>query len=135
MSFLDRVCVLILTFNEAENLARTLGALSAFPRVLVLDSGSTDETRAIAQSHPNVRVQVRPFDAHARQWNHGLAACGIEDPWVLALDADYVLDPALAAEIAALSPPAEVAARPAKARTGASTASTTWARGASRIWR
>lgn len=109
MSFLDRICVLILTRDEEANLARTLDALSAFPRVVVLDSGSTDATPAIAARYPNVRLHVRAFDAHANQWNHGLAGCGIEAAWVLALDADHVLDRALGAEIAALSPPEDVA--------------------------
>lgn len=107
-SFLDRVCVVILTFDEEPNVARTLEALAAFPEVLVLDSGSTDATRTIAARYPNVRIAVRPFDAHAAQWNHGVTACGIAAPWILALDADYRLAPALAAEIAALSPPETV---------------------------
>jgi glycosyltransferase involved in cell wall biosynthesis len=109
MSFLDRVEVLILTWNEEANLARTLDALTAFPKVVVLDSGSADGTLGIASNHPNVRVCSRPFDSHASQWNHGLTACGIASEWVLALDADYVLTPALVQAIAALDPPAPVA--------------------------
>ncbi len=105
MSFLDQVCVLILTLDEAPNIARTLDALTAFPAVLVLDSGSTDATRTIAARYPNVSIAIRPFDGHAAQWNHGVSACGVAAPWILALDADYRLDPALVAEIAALSPP------------------------------
>ncbi len=104
MSFLDRVEVLILAYNEEANLARTLDALRAFPRVIVLDSGSTDATLRIAAGHPNVGVCTRPFDSHAAQWNHGLHGCGIAAEWVLALDADYVLTPRLADEIAALDP-------------------------------
>lgn len=104
MSFLDRVEVLILTYNEEANLARTLDALRAFPRVLVLDSGSTDGTLRIAAGHANVRVATRPFDSHAAQWNHGLQGCGIATEWVLALDADYVLTPPLVDEIARLEP-------------------------------
>ena len=110
MDFLQRVEVLILTWNEEANLARTLDALQAFPRIIVLDSGSTDGTLAIAARYPNVHVRARPFDSHAAQWNHGLTACGIEAPWVLALDADYGLAPALVDEIAALDPPAAVKA-------------------------
>jgi len=109
VSFLQQVSVLILTFNEAPNIGRTLDALKSFPEVLVLDSGSTDETLAIAARYPNVRVAARPFDNHSAQWNHGLTACGLRREWVLALDADYVLAPALVEEIAALAPAAEVA--------------------------
>jgi glycosyltransferase involved in cell wall biosynthesis len=104
MDFLDRVEVLILTWNEEANLARTLDALGAFARIVVLDSASTDATLEIADRYPNVRVCSRPFDNHAAQWNHGLAACGISAEWVLALDADYVVPAALAHEIARLDP-------------------------------
>lgn len=118
MSFLDKVGVLILTYNEAPNIARTLTALSEFPEVVVLDSGSTDDTQAVARSYPNVRVCHRPFDNHSAQWNHGLAACGLQREWVLALDADYVVPASLVDEIAALSPPGDVG--------GYSTAFTYW---------
>lgn len=109
MGFLNHVEVLILTWNEGSNLGRTLGALSAFPNIVVLDSGSTDATLEIAARFPNVRVCSRGFDTHANQWSFGLTACGITAPWVLALDADYVLPASLVGEIAALEPPAAVA--------------------------
>jgi glycosyltransferase involved in cell wall biosynthesis len=103
-SFVGGIDVIILTLNEEANLARTLDALRAFPRIVVLDSGSTDATLEIATRYPNVRVCKRAFDNHAAQWNHALTACGLQSEWVLALDADYVLTPALVAEIGALGP-------------------------------
>jgi glycosyltransferase involved in cell wall biosynthesis len=108
MDFLDRVEVLILTWNEEANLVRTLDAIRAFPKVVILDSGSTDKTREIAARYSNVRVCSRAFDRHADQWNFGLNACDITAPWVLALDADYVLTASLVQEIAALAPAAPV---------------------------
>lgn len=108
MEFPQRVEVLILTRNEEANLGRTLDALKSFPKIVVLDSCSTDATPAIAARYPNVRVCSRPFDNHAAQWNHGLRSCGITAPWVLALDADYVLTPDLAQELARLDPPDSV---------------------------
>lgn len=104
MDFLHSIDVLVLTWNEEANLGRTLAALVRFPRVVVLDSGSTDATLQIAAGYPNVRVCSHPFESHAAQWTHGLLHCGISAPWVLALDADYVLDPGLVDEIAALQP-------------------------------
>jgi len=104
MSFLDQVTVLILTFNEEANIGRTLDALARFPEVVVLDSGSTDATLDIVARYPNARWLTRAFDSHAAQWSHGLAACGTGRPWVLALDADYVLPAALVEELAALTP-------------------------------
>lgn len=102
--FLADVSVLILTYNEAANIGRTLSALSRFPEVIVLDSGSTDATCDIAAGFPNVRILTRPFDEHAAQWNFGLSQCGIVRPWILALDADFVLADSLTEEIARLAP-------------------------------
>jgi glycosyltransferase involved in cell wall biosynthesis len=103
-SFLDNVAVLILTYNEEANIGRTLAALAVFPEVVVLDSGSTDDTAEIVGRYPNARLVTRVFDNHANQWNHGLGQCGIERPWVLALDADFVLNEAVIRETAALAP-------------------------------
>jgi len=108
MDFLQSIDVLILTRNEEPNIARTLQPLRRFPRVVVLDSGSTDRTVEIAQGFPNVRVRTHPFESHAAQWTHGLRECGLQAGWVLALDADYVLDERLVDEIAAIAPAAGV---------------------------
>jgi glycosyltransferase involved in cell wall biosynthesis len=104
MSFLDKISVLVLTYNEAPNIRRTLDALSSFSDVVVLDSGSDDGTIEILGGYSNVRYLTRTFDTHVAQWSHGLTSCGIRRPWVLALDADYILSAALVGEIASLSP-------------------------------
>ena len=54
----------------------------------MLDSGSTDETEAIAKSFPNTDWQVRSFDCHRAQWAYGIYHTGITSEFVLALDAD-----------------------------------------------
>jgi len=69
----------------------------------VLDSGSDDGTQEIVKSFENAQLFVRPFDSHATQWNFGLTECGICTPWILALDADYIVPKALIDEIAGLS--------------------------------
>lgn len=91
---------LLLTYNEEANLGRVLDRLAWAERVVVLDSYSTDRTLAIAGAYPNVEVHQRAFDSFAGQCNHGLGLVATE--WTLSLDADYVLTPALVAEIAAL---------------------------------
>ena len=100
MSVLDNLTVLVLTYNEEPNIARTLEALSWAPRILVVDSGSTDATLSIAARYPQVRVLNRPFDTFAGQCNFGLSQ--IDSDWVLSIDADYVASPGMRAEIAAL---------------------------------
>lgn len=108
MSLLDRISVLVLTYNEAPNIGRTLEALRRMPEIVVLDSNSSDETAEIVARYPNTRLVRRTFDSHVNQWNYGLTACGIEREWVLALDADYMLPSALLDEIAAEAPPEDV---------------------------
>lgn len=99
---MNDVTGLVLTFNEAPNIARTLGKLAWLPGIVVVDSGSTDDTARIAAGFPNVRVVQRVFTTHAEQWNFGLAEAGITSEWVLALDADYVLTDELVREIQAI---------------------------------
>ena len=99
---------LVLTYNEAPNLRRTLEQLAWLREVVVVDSFSTDETGTIAKSFPNVRFIQRAFDNHTAQWNFGVDQCAT--PWLLALDADYVLTDDLARELEAFTPAADVAA-------------------------
>jgi glycosyltransferase involved in cell wall biosynthesis len=89
--------VLLLTYNEEANIGRTLAALHWVPRILVIDSGSTDSTLDILSVQPMVTVLQRNFDSFADQCNFGLDQINAE--WVLSLDADYVVTPALAEEI------------------------------------
>jgi glycosyltransferase involved in cell wall biosynthesis len=98
------ITALILTHNEAPNIARTLARLAFAAEIVVVDSGSTDGTQELARTHPRVRVVERPFTTHAEQWNFGLHETGIATEWVLALDADFVLSDEAVAEISALQP-------------------------------
>lgn len=99
---MNDVTALILTYNEAPNIARTLDRLTWIGHVLVVDSFSDDSTCQTARSFPNVIVLQRTFDSFARQCNFGLEQ--IRTAWVLSLDADYVLTRGLVAEIQALQP-------------------------------
>jgi glycosyltransferase involved in cell wall biosynthesis len=96
------VTPLILTYNEEPNLRRTLESLGWAHRVVVLDSGSTDATEAIAKSFANVDWHVRPFDSHLAQWRHGVYGTGIMSEFVLALDADMSVPRLFVEEMACL---------------------------------
>ena len=104
---LDQITPLILTLNESANISRTLSRLGWAREVVVVDSFSTDDTLAKVAAFPNARVVQRAFDYHAAQWNFGLLETGITTPWVLALDADFMLTDAARDEIAALRPEAD----------------------------
>lgn len=101
---LDQITPLILTYNEAPNIGRTLESVKWARDIVVVDSFSDDNTLEIARSFPQVRVFQRAFDSHRNQWQFGLKETGIATPWVLALDADYVLSDELNAELETLEP-------------------------------
>ena len=102
-----RFSVLILTFNEERNLPSCLAALESVDDVHVVDSGSQDDTVAIAE-RAGANVVFRPFDDFASQRNFGLETGRFVHDWVLHLDADEVMTPELLAEIAALDEPDDV---------------------------
>jgi glycosyltransferase involved in cell wall biosynthesis len=94
---LEPITPLVLTYNEAPNIGRTLERLTWFERIVVIDSFSDDATLEILNSYPQVEVWQREFDTHTAQWNYGLQH--INSEWVLALDADYVLSEDLIKEL------------------------------------
>ncbi|NEP54130.1 MAG: glycosyltransferase family 2 protein [Moorea sp. SIO3C2] len=97
---LEKITPLILTYNEAPNIQRTLQQLTWANTIIVIDSYSTDETLEIVHAIPQVHVFQRKFDSFAAQCNYGLGK--IESEWVLSLDADYVLTDELISEIQTL---------------------------------
>jgi glycosyltransferase involved in cell wall biosynthesis len=99
---LNDVTPLILTYNEAANIERTLEALTWAQKIIVLDSGSTDDTVTLVARFNNAELISRPFDNHTAQWNYGLAQ--ITTPWVLSLDADYVCPVTLPGELSEIGP-------------------------------
>ena len=92
-----KITPLILTYNEAPNISRTLEKLKWASKIIVIDSYSTDTTLEILSQYPQVEVFSRKFDTHATQWNYGLEKVATE--WVLSLDADYIVTDALITEI------------------------------------
>lgn len=93
-----RYSVLILTYNEADNIRRCLDSLAECDDVVVLDSYSTDGTVEYVASRP-VRLFQRTFDTFAAQRNWAIDNVSFKNPWVLHLDADECMTPALHREI------------------------------------
>ena len=106
---LDQITPVILTYNEAANIARTLAALRWAGRVVVVDSFSDDETEQICAQFDNVEFIQRKFDQHAIQWNFAVEQ-NISTQWTLALDADHVLSNELINELHVLQVPEQTKA-------------------------
>ncbi len=83
--------VVIITLNEEANLARTLKSVAWADEIVVLDSGSTDRTREIAESF-RAKVFVEPWKGFAAQKNSALQKA--TGDWILSLDADEEVEPA-----------------------------------------
>lgn len=95
------ISVLILTKNEQQDLPGCLASVAWSDDVHVLDSGSTDQTQAIALQN-GAHFSTRPFEGYASQRNAGLQR-PFKHPWVLLLDADERITPALQAEMLAFT--------------------------------
>jgi glycosyltransferase involved in cell wall biosynthesis len=87
---------IVLTRNEERHLPDCLASLRWAPRLIVFDSLSTDATRAVAEA-AGARFIQHPFESYAAQRDAALHAASTE--WVLFVDADERVPPALAAEI------------------------------------
>jgi (heptosyl)LPS beta-1,4-glucosyltransferase len=90
------VSVTVITKNEATDIGRALVSVAWADEIVVVDSGSTDETVSIARQHTD-RVVVREWPGYANQKNH--AASLARHDWILSLDADEVVTPELANEV------------------------------------
>ena len=94
-----RVSVTIITKDEAARLPAALASVSWADQILVLDAGSTDATTDIARA-AGATVVVEGWPGFPQQKNRA-AALAAHD-WILSIDADEQVSPALAHEVRAL---------------------------------
>lgn len=100
------ITFVILTKNEAANIAGCLGSLPAQSPAFVYDAQSQDTTVALARSL-GAQIAVAPWQGYVQA---RLSAAGlVNTTWTFMLDADERVTPELAAELARLEPPADVA--------------------------
>jgi len=81
--------VVILTKNEEANLPRCLAAIPERYPIVIVDSGSTDKTIALAETRAS-RIYVNPWPGFAEQRNFAINQCEINTPWLLFIDADEI---------------------------------------------
>ena len=95
--------VIILTFNEEENICRCLDSINDFTDdIIIVDSFSTDATLKICEKY-GCRVFQHAFTNQALQFNWALDNVPWERPWTLRLDADEVLPDKLKQELRELT--------------------------------
>jgi len=94
-----KIAVIVLTYNEEKHLARCLKSLSGLnAEVHVVDCFSNDKTLMIARESGAI-IHQHAWVNHAEQFNWGLTQLPNNIEWVLRLDADECLTPALIKEI------------------------------------
>lgn len=81
--------VVILTQNEETNLPRCLAAIPGRYAIVIVDSGSTDNTLAIARQR-GCTIYRNPWPGFAAQRNFAIDQCAISTPWLLFVDADEI---------------------------------------------
>jgi tetratricopeptide (TPR) repeat protein len=99
---MPRVALSMIVRNEGSTLRRCLDSVRGVAHEIVIaDTGSTDDTPVIAREYGARLIQVPWEDDFARARNHALQEVQCE--WILSLDADELLDPSAAPEIAAIT--------------------------------
>ncbi len=97
-----QLTVFIITKNEEKNIAKCILSVQELnPEIIVVDSGSSDQTVQIARQ-AGAEVYTRPFDNFAAQ--KAFALNKVRTPWALNLDADETLTPQLCEEIRRVLP-------------------------------
>ena len=92
----EPLSVVVITYNNADTLDACLREVAWAEDIVVLDSGSTDTTVAIARRH-GARVATHPFDDYGPQKQRAIGMA--RHDWVLNLDADEILSPGTRAVI------------------------------------
>ena len=92
----QKISVFIITLNENQNIARCLEKLFWADEIIIVDSGSIDETVEIGLLY-NAKIIFHKFDNFGKQKQFALAQT--KNDWVLSIDADEVLSDSLINEI------------------------------------
>ncbi len=79
------ITAIIISLNEADRIGETVASLGFCEEIIVVDAGSSDETREIA-SRSGARVVTREWKGYSDQKNY--AAEEAMNDWVLSIDAD-----------------------------------------------
>ena len=94
-----RLSVVVITLNEEDRIRECLASVSWADELIVVDAGSEDKTVTLAREFTD-HVVLRAWDGFAAQKNFGIEQA--TGDWILSLDADEQVEPALRDEIRAV---------------------------------
>lgn len=95
-----KLSAVIITYNEGDRVEECLKSVSFCDEIIVVDSGSSDNTLEIARKYTD-KVFFHEWEGYARQKE--FAAKAAQNLWVLLVDADERVSPQLREEILSLS--------------------------------
>lgn len=93
----QKISACIITLNEEDNIKTCLSSLNFVDEIILVDSGSTDQTLKIAEEFTKVKIFYRKFDNYINQKNFCIEQTSHE--WILSLDADEEVSENLKSEI------------------------------------
>lgn len=94
---MNKLSVVVITLNEEKNIARCLESIRWADELIIVDSGSSDQTCAIAEEQFGARVFHQGWPGDGPQKRFGIEQAS--NDWCLVLDADEELSPELAASM------------------------------------
>lgn len=104
MSQEPSLALIVLTHNEELNIEHCLSSVRGLAReIVVVDSYSTDGTLDICRQYTD-NIYQHPFENQAKQFNWALDHVPINSEWVIRLDSDEMVTPALRDELAVTLP-------------------------------
>jgi glycosyltransferase involved in cell wall biosynthesis len=106
--FRRKLSISLITYNEERRIGATLAAVQGLgDEIVIIDSGSTDKTVEIARTFGARVIVNAPFPGYGSQKRFAEDACAYD--WILNIDADEIVSPALRSEIRKVlkSPPDE----------------------------
>jgi len=92
----NKISCVIITFNEEENIRRTLNSVKWCDEIVVVDSGSKDKTIKICEEN-NCRIYKKEFNGYGEQKKYAVSLA--KNDWILSIDADEVVSDELYNEI------------------------------------
>ncbi|MFA6118909.1 MAG: glycosyltransferase family 2 protein [Parachlamydiales bacterium] len=91
------ISVVILTKNSSETIKDCLLALNGLDEIIIIDTGSTDNTLSLVKNYENTKIYNLDFTGFGELRN--LGASNAKNDWILAIDSDEILTDALKKEI------------------------------------
>jgi glycosyltransferase involved in cell wall biosynthesis len=92
----EKISVTVVTYNEEKNIDRCLKSVNWADEIIVVDSFSTDRTVDICRQYTDKVIQHK-WEGYIKQKNYAVKHAKFD--WILAIDADEEISPALKEEI------------------------------------